>query len=240
MKSKKRRNVLLILFIVCLALSFHILKLNEPLGARGVAQKASKALDEVESYRFLLSVNLSSPVTDEKIEMIRGQGWIDYQNHKARTLMRFMNESTETILINKSVYVREAGGDWYSQSDTSNSDIWAKANDQLSQQQIILNRATNISMKEYERGWILEVIPEKKQLLNQLRKPGAGIDTLKDEELRSYKVRYWIDKDTYYITQIENTAEIEMNIGGLVTLMKLESRIYLFDFNEEMELASPI
>ena len=76
-------------------------------------------------------------------------------------------------------------------------------------------------------------------VLDQLRKTRAGLDTLKDEELRSYKVRYRIEKDTYYITQIENIAEIEMNIQGLVTIIKLESNIYLFDFNEEIEVASP-
>ena len=238
-KNGKISITIIIIICLCLALSPSLLKPDEPLDARELADKASKVLDEVKSYRFFLSVNLSSPVTNEKIEIIRGQGEIDYKNHKAITLMRFMNRSVETIIIDESIYVREADGDWYSQPDTGSFGVWAKANDQLSQQQVILSRAVNISMKEYEHGWILEVIPEKSKVLDQLRKTRAGLDTLKDEELRSYKVRYWIEKDTYYITQIENTAEIEMNIQGLVTIIKLESKMYLFDFNEEIEVVSP-
>ena len=68
----------------------------------------------------------------------------------------------------------------------------------------------------------------------------AGLGTIKEEELKDFTIRYWIEKDTYRITKIENKVELEMNIQGLVTPMKLNNFIELYDYNKKIEIEAPV
>ncbi len=55
-----------------------------------------------------------------------------------------------------------------------------------------------------------------------------------------FSIEYWIEKDTYWLTKIENKIELEMNIQGLVTPIKLNNSVKLYDYNKEMEIEAPI
>ncbi|MEA2075828.1 MAG: hypothetical protein U9O85_08910 [Euryarchaeota archaeon] len=197
--------------------------------------KTVDASKDVNSYRFALSTNLSTP--EGAVEMMSGAGSVDYQNKKIRTTVTAMNRSIEMIVIGDTAYVRESYGSWQTQNVSGySSSIWES--DQLAQQRSLLANATNVTMQKEENGWVLDVIPDREEVLEQMRR--TGHETIKEEELIDFSIEYRIEKDTYWITKIENKIELEMNIQGLVTLVKLNNSVKLYDYNKEMEIEAPI
>ncbi len=73
-----------------------------------------------------------------------------------------------------------------------------------------------------------------------MRKTGTGIETIREEELKDFSIRYWIEKDSYRIMRVENRVELEVNIGGMVTPMQLGSSVYFDSYNEKMKIEAPI
>jgi len=195
------------------------------------------ALEDTSSYRFNISTNLAIP--EGEVKMISGKGSVDYRNKKLRTTTTMMDNSVEIVVIGDMAYIRESNGSWQTQNLSGYSgSIWESSYDQLAQQRSILFNATNVTMQREDNGWILNIIPDKEDLVEQMMKTGIG--TIKEEELKNFTIRYWIEKDTYWITKIENQVELEMNIKGLVTPLKLNSVIYLDNYNEKMEIEAPI
>jgi hypothetical protein len=93
-------------------------------------------------------------------------------------------------------------------------------------------------MLKEENGWVLDVIPDRGEVLEQMNR--AGLESIKEDELIAFSIEYWIEKDTYRITKIENKIELEMNIQGLVTPIKLNNSVTLYDYNKELEIEAPI
>lgn len=197
--------------------------------------KTVDASKDVNSYRFAISTNLSTP--EGAVEMMSGAGSVDYQNKKIRTTVTAMNRSMEMIVIGDTAYVRESYGSWQTQNVSGySSSIWES--DQLAQQRSLLANATNVTMLKEENGWVLDVIPDRGEVLEQMNR--AGLESIKEDELIAFSIEYWIEKDTYRITKIENKIELEMNIQGLVTPIKLNNSVTLYDYNKELEIEAPI
>ena len=195
------------------------------------------ALEDTNSYRFNISTNLAIP--EGEVKMISGKGSVDYRNKKLRTTMTMMDSSVEIVVIGNTAYIRESNGTWQTQNLSGYSgSIWESSYDQLAQQRSILLNATNVTMQKEDNGWILDIIPDKEDLVEQMMKTGIG--TIKEEELKNFIIRYWIEKGSYHITRIKNQVELEMNLQGLVTPLKLYSVSYLDNYNEKMEIESPI
>ena len=93
-------------------------------------------------------------------------------------------------------------------------------------------------MQKEDNGWILDIIPDKEEVVEQMEKTGLG--TIKEEELKEFTIKYWIEKGSYHITKIENRVELEMNIQGLVTHVELYSVVYLDGYNEKMGIEAPV
>ena len=73
-----------------------------------------------------------------------------------------------------------------------------------------------------------------------LQKSKQGLEALGEDEIKSYRVQYTIDKKDFYITKILNIAEIQMNINGLETIVVMESEIILYGFEEGVWVEAPI
>jgi hypothetical protein len=196
--------------------------------------KTVEASEDITTYRFALSTNLSMP--EGGVEMMSSAGSVDYQNKKIRTTVTAMNRSMEMIVIGDTAYVRESYGSWQTQnvSDYSGS-LWES--DQLAQQRSLLQNATNITMQKEEAEWVLEVIPDRKEVIEQMKR--GGMETIKEDELIDFTITYWIARDTYWITKIENRIELEMNIQGLVTPIQLNNSVSFYDYNTAMILEAP-
>lgn len=197
--------------------------------------KTIEASDDITAYRFVLSTNFSVP--SEHIEMISGEGSVDYTNKKLRTTMTMMNRSLEMVVINDTAYAREANGSWQTQ-EFDEQTLW-KGYDQLEQQRALLQNATNVTMQKEEHGWTLTVIPDQEEVIEQMKRTG-GLELTGAEELKDFTIIYWIEKGSYYITRIENTIEVTMNIQGLLTPIELNNSIRIYDYNAEMEIEVPV
>jgi len=238
----KNINIKLLVVLVIIALAIfsvvYYTSHREIRDAHVLGLRAVDASKDTDSYCFTISTNLSMPQIQEgDVEMTSGEGCVDYRNNKLRTMMTMMNRSIEMIVIGDTAYVRESNGSWQTQ-ELSERSIWERGYDQLAQQRSILLNATNVTMLKEDNGWVLDIIPDKEEVVEQMKK--TGLETIKEEELKDFTIRYWIEKDNYHITRIENKVELEMNIQGLVTPMELNSAIYLYDYNEKMEIEAPI
>jgi hypothetical protein len=148
-----------------------------------------------------------------------------------------MNRSVEMVVIGDTAYVRESNESWQTQDISGYSEsVWES--DQLAQQRSILLNATNVTMQKEAEGWVLDIVPDKENVVEQMKK--TGMETLKEEELKDFAIKYWIEKGSYHITKIENRVELEMNIQGLVTPVVLDSVVYLEGYNEKMVIEAPI
>ncbi len=151
--------------------------------------------------------------------------------------MTMMNSTVEMVVIGDTAYVRESNESWQTQdiSGYSNS-VWES--DQLAQQRSILLNATNVMMQKEAEGWVLDIIPDKEKVVEQMKK--TGMETLKEDELKDFAIKYWIEKGSYHIAKIENRVALEMNIQGLVTPVELDSVIHLYGYNEKVEIEAPV
>jgi hypothetical protein len=244
MKAKTSKNINIKLLIALAIISLAIFSVvyytshREITDAHVLSLRAVDALKDTDSYCFTIFTNLSMPQIQEgDVEMTSGEGCVDYQNNKLCTTMTMMNRSIEMIVIGDMAYIRESNGSWQTQ-ELSERSVWKSSYDQLAQQRSILLNATNITMLKEDNGWVLDVIPDKEEVVGHMKK--TCLEIIKEEELKDLTIRYWIEKDSYYITRMENKVELEMNIQGLVTPMELNSAIYLYDYNEKMEIEAPI
>ena len=241
MASKTSKNIdiklLVILGIIALAIvsAVYYVSHREITDPQVLIAKTVAATKDVKSYRFEMSTNLSMP--EGAVEMMSSTGCVNYQNKKIRTTVTAMNRSMEMIVVGDTAYVRESYGSWQTQNVSGySSSIWES--DQLAQQRSLLANATNVTMQKEENGWVLDIIHDREEVLEQMNR--TGLETIKEEELIDFSIEYWIEKDTYWITKIENKLELEMNIQGLVTPMKSNNSVTLYDYNKEMEIEAPI
>lgn len=173
--------------------------------------------------------------------MLSGEGCVDYRNKKMRSTMTMMDRSVEVVVIGDTAYTRESNGSWQMQELSGYyGSMWERDYDVLAQQRSILLNATNATMYKENDSWVLDIIPDKEEVLEQMRKTGTGLETIREEELKDFSIRYWIEKDSYHSMRVENRVELEMNIGGMVTPMQLGSSVYLDSYNEKMEIEAPI
>jgi hypothetical protein len=226
--------IALILIAVALFAVLYYVTHREISDPQVLIAKTVDASEDIHTYRFALLTNLSMPEGD--IEMMSGLGYVDYPNKKLRTTMTMMNQSIEMVVVNDTAYVREAFGSWQTQK-LEEQGVW-ESQDQLKQQYSLLQNATNVTMKTDENGWVLDIIPDRKEVIEQMRRMGR--ETINEDELKNYTIRYQIEKEHYYITKIESQMELEMNIQGMVTPMQLQNFVTLDNYNEQIEIIAPL
>lgn len=235
-KGVDRRLVIaLVLIAVSLVSVVYFSTHREITDPRVLIAKTVDASDVVQSYRFALTTALTMP--EGEVVMLHSSGCVDYRAQKMRTTMTMMDKSMEMILINNTAYVRESLGAWQRQDVTDRS-IWEKSYDQLAQQRSILANATNVTMRADEGGWIVEIVPNQTEVVEQMK--GVGLELSGDEELKDFAITYWIERDSFYITDIENRVELLVNLQGLLTPIELNSTIRLYDYNEAMVIEAPV
>lgn len=202
--------------------------------------RAIGAMEDTKSYRFNISTNLSISTQEQSINTLRGEGCVDYRNKKMRTMIKMMNRSVEVIVIGDTAYMRESGGSWQTQElGGYYSSVWERDSDVLAQQHSILLNATNATMQRERDCWVLGIIPDRDEVIKQMKKSRTGIETVREDEVKNFTIRYWIEMDNYHIRRIENNVELEMNIKGLVTPMKLNNIVCLDGYNEGVKIDAP-
>jgi|GEM_PF-1282871 len=197
--------------------------------------KTVDASKRVDSYRFEFITALTVP--DGEVVMLSGSGCVDYRTQRMRTAITMLDRSVEMILINDTAYVREPLGAWQRANVTDRA-ILVSSYDQLAHQRSILTNASNITMRADTDGWLVEIVPNRTDVITQLN--GAGLALSGNEELQDFAITYRIDRGTFYITDIENRIELELNIQGLLTPIELTSTIRLYGYHEVPVIEAPV
>lgn len=238
MKLKTSRLwIALTIVFLTITYAFYYTSHQEITDAHALISKTIDASKDIKSYKFAISTNLS--IHGKNIQMISGRGYVDYRNKKLRITMTMMNNSMEMIVIDDTAYIRESNGPWQTQKLSEHS-IWKSSYDPLLQQRSILLNASNVTMRKEENDWILEIVPDKKVVIEQMKRTSVGLETIKKEKLKNFTIRYWIEKDSYHIKRIENNVELEMNIKGLETPVRLNNLIEIYDYNEKVKIEAPV
>ena len=241
MSSTTKLLVVLAAIVLTICSVFYYTSHREVTDANTLSLIAIDASKDTKSYRFTISTNISMPAQGEVIDMLSGGGCVDYRNKKMRSTMTMMDRSVEVVVIGDTAYTRESNGSWQMQElGGYYGSMWERDYDVLAQQHSILLNATNATMYKEDDGWVLDIIPDKDEVLEQMRKTETGLETIREDELKDFSIRYWIEKDSYHIMRVENRVELEMNIGGMVTPMQLGSSVYFDSYNEKMEIEAPI
>lgn len=193
--------------------------------------KTLKALENTKSYRFDMYSNLS--MLNENLQVIKAEGQVDLQNNNMVQSIIYSNRSMEVVVINDQAYYRENEGVWQVQrlGDTKILD------DKLSEQRSVLFYAENATMSKVEGGWVLEIIPDRNDILKQMGT--MGLDT-SGSELNGFVTRYWIEDGTFYIRMIETDVDVEINFMGMQTPVKLKNVIHLSNYNDKVTIQAPI
>lgn len=199
--------------------------------ARTLSLRAAKALENTRSYQFDITSNLS--IFNEELQVMRAKGKVDSNNKKMHVFVNSSGSEVEAIALGDKTYAREKNGSWQVRQ-IDEMTIWK---DKLSEQRLILENAGNLTMYRENESYILEIVPEKEEVMRQLR--DAGLDDSKIE-LERYVIRYLIEPDTYYVRKAETHADINMNFRGMQTSMKLINVIHLSGFNEKMSIEAPV
>ena len=175
--------------------------------------------------------NLS--MMNENFQVINSEGQVDVFKNKMYQSMTLQNNSFEIVVIDYRAYYRENKGLW----QTKKLEDTEKLNAILSEQRLILSNAENATMSREGDVWLLEVVPKKENVMDQMQ--SMGIDT-SGIELKRFVTRYRIDADTYHIIEIESVTNAEMNIMGLRTPVELKSTILLSDYNKKVSIEAPL
>jgi hypothetical protein len=198
--------------------------------AQTLAIKTAAALEKTKSYKFDMYSNLT--MLNEDFQIIRTDGQVDIANKKMFQSMDYADRSVQIIVIDDQTYYRETNSSW-EKKGLSDMEVWK---DTLSEQRSILFNAKNITMHEQEGGWVLEVIPEKEEILEQMK--NLGLET-SGTELKNFVTSYWIEKGTFRIRKIETDVEVEINFMGMQTPVRIYTVIYMDNYNEKFNIKAP-
>lgn len=231
MQSLGRFVKILVLVIVILSLFLvYSHTQGEIKDAQTLTIKTAEALENTKSYKFNMYSNLT--MLNEDIQIIKTNGEVDIANKKMFQSMDYAGRSIQMIVIGDQTYYRENNSSW-EKNELRDMEVWK---DTLSEQSSILSNAKNSTMYEHEDGWVLEVIPEKEVLLEQMK-------TLRLEtsgtELKNFVTSYWIEKGTFRIKKIETDVEVEMNFMGMQTPVRIYTFIHLDNYNEKFNIKAP-
>ncbi len=199
--------------------------------ATTLSLKAAGSLESAKSYRFVITSNLS--ILNEDLQVMKVEGQMDPVNNRICQSMEYANGSAEVVIVGDQLYLREDNGSWQVRQ-FEGMETWK---DSISQQSSILYNAKNPTMYRDGDDYILEIIPEKEEILDQMQ--SMGLET-SGTDLKSYIIRYRIDADTFHIRKIETLVDVEINFMGMRTPVRLENVILLSDYNEKVTIKAPI
>lgn len=230
---------IIILFIFAISGCQEIAEPDSPPDPQELAKKSLDSIKDTKSYGFNITTRFDIPLEGGKVDVLTGVGEVDYKEKKLKTTMTMTNRSFEIIVVDEATYLKQSGGQWEEQDLGEDSvSIWENEYDVLGQQYSILENAENITMAEHENYWVLNIIPEREVLLSQMRR--SGVRTIKEDEIKTFSIQYWIERENYHISRMENKIALEMNIMGLVTPMEISTNANFYDFNNITDIKNPV
>lgn len=231
-RSSNKFVIVFVLIIVILSIFLVYSYYHEQvIDEQSLRLKTLKALENTRSYRFDMYSNLS--MLNEDIQVIKAEGQVDLIKNNMIQSIIYSNRSMEVVIINDQAYYRENEGVWQVQGLGDNEIL----DDKLSEQRTALFYAENATILKEEGGWVLEIVPDREDILQQMRT--MGLDT-SGSELKGFVTKYWIEDGTFYIRTVETDVDLEINFMGIQTPVKLKNVIHMSNYNDKMTIQAPI
>lgn len=234
-KKESKKKLLAAFAIICVLIIFAVyyVEYREINDAYSLAGRVLYVSNDVSSYQFDIHSNIS--ILGETLPIIMGNGSVDYKNERIASKFKSAEESIDLIVVDDYAYFRSNNGPW--EKEYLNEQMW-DSYDQLSQKNILLDNTTNLSMQKMNSHIVMTAIPDRCVLIQEAKK--VGLDLQGDEQLNDYYIKYLIDKDTYRVISIETHIEFLVNIQGLVSPVIINNQVDIYNYNEELDIETPI
>lgn len=234
-KKETKKKLFAAFAIICVLIIFAVyyVEYREINDAYSLAGRVLYVSNDVSSYQFDIHSNIS--MVGETLPIIIGNGSVDYKNERIAAKFESVEESIDLIVVDDYAYFRSNNGSW--EKKYLNEQMW-DSYDQLSQKNLLLDDSTNLSMQKVNSHIVLTAIPDRSVLIQEAKK--VGLDLQGDEQLNNYYITYLIDKDTYRVISIETHIEFLMNIQGLVSPVIINNQIDIYNYNEKLDIETPI
>jgi len=233
------RIILAISLVLVMALSFAACG-GEPLpSAQEIVDGATQALGDVRTYQFEITTTMDVTGESEGEDFegamtMEYGGALDLENSQmsisatatmntAMTGADYTDMSTETYVIDDMMYMMtetsDAGITWM--KTAMPTEYWARIDQIEAQVEILGTSQIEVTGSEKVGGvdcYVLEVTPDKGQLWRLfMQQMGMTSDMMPDigqeflsEIFRSFSVKQWIAKDTYFLMKIEVEMAMEV------------------------------
>ena len=231
-----------------------------------------KSLDNIRTFQFDMdmTMDMSGEVEGEALEMtmvMDSSAAVDVENRQMRMNMTMdmvlpdegeMEIGMEYYLINDVMYIFMEGPEiapmWMKLKMPEGT--WEEMSQTESQIEILKTAQVKVMGSEKVKGidcYVFQLTPDMEQLWQIAMQQAAvgGEEVLPDvpeeffqEMFRSFSVKQWIAKDTYYLTKVETdmaielTAEVmEVEEGGMS--MDIAQTLFIYNYNEPISVVLP-
>jgi len=226
-----------------------------------IKEKILESQNKIETYKMSMTMDMTmeSGGMDMSVDS-SAEGEVDNRNHKMQMSMG-MNmpmigeTNMEMYFIEDTMYMgMEMMGrtEWVKTElgETEKENIWNQQSYIEKEMGMIKNSKVELSGDEKVRGvdsWVIKITPDKNSLeeyvMSEMSQSSSELD--EDEmpgmDFKNIEIKYWIAKDSYFITKQEAQMDFTMTDekSGESMNIQMDVSVELYDYNEPVNIVLP-
>jgi hypothetical protein len=225
--------------------------IGEELTGEQIRDRSLEAMETVQTYAFNMDIDMIMKGGEANVMGARevtmnmgGDGKIDQTNKRMQMQMTMsmsgMTMEMEQYVIGDTQYMKVPMVGWV--KNRSSAEIWETGDYARAQNELIKGMEVNRLEDEKVDGvdcYVLEIeVEDIKELFEMMVQQMGSASSLSADELESIKgmaFKEWISKDTYLVTKM--FMSIQMEEEG--TTMDMSMTMEFYDYNKPMEITLP-
>ena len=226
-----------------------------------IKEKILESQNKIETYKMSMEMEMTmeSGGMDMSVDS-SAEGEVDNRNHKMQMSMGMnmpmLGETNmEMYFIEDTMYMgMEMMGrtEWVKTElgETEKENIWNQQSYIEKEMGMIKNSKVELSGDEKVRGvdsWVIKITPDKNSLeeyvMSEMSQSSSELD--EDEmpgmDFKNIEIKYWIAKDSYFITKQEAQMDFTMTDekSGESMNIEMDVSVELYDYNEPVNIVLP-
>jgi len=226
-----------------------------------IKEKILESQNKIETYKMSMTMDMTmeSGGMDMSVDS-SAEGEVDNRNHKMQMSMGMnmpmLGETNmEMYFIEDTMYMgMEMMGrtEWVKTElgETEKENIWNQQSYIEKEMGMIKNSKVELSGDEKVRGvdsWVIKITPDKNSLeeyvMSEMSQSSSELD--EDEmpgmDFKNIEIKYWIAKDSYFITKQEAQMDFAMTDekSGESMNIEMDVSVELYDYNEPVNIVLP-
>ena len=226
-----------------------------------IKEKILESQNKIETYKMSMAMDMTmeSGGMDMSVDS-SAEGEVDNRNHKMQMSMGMnmpmLGETNmEMYFIEDTMYMgMEMMGrtEWVKTElgETEKENIWNQQSYIEKEMGMIKNSKVELSGDEKVRGvdsWVIKITPDKNSLeeyvMSEMSQSSSELD--EDEmpgmDFKNIEIKYWIAKDSYFITKQEAQMDFAMTDekSGESMNIEMDVSVELYDYNEPVNIVLP-